>query len=102
MRQKNNLSQLVTKDYLNKELGALEKSLRSEIKTSAEDTKNQLEETIIEVKDIILTTMDSFAKDIEINREDRDLAIHQTSQLNDTAEDHEKRIKNLEKTQQTV
>lgn len=68
MQRKNNSSQLVTKDYLKKELEAMENSLRSEIKTSAEETKNQLEETIIGVKDILLTTMDSFAKDIESNR----------------------------------
>jgi hypothetical protein len=49
-----------------------------------------------------MTTMDSFAKDIESNREDRDLAVHQTEELKKQVGNHEVRIKHLEKIQQTA
>ncbi|RJP47382.1 MAG: hypothetical protein C4584_00450 [Armatimonadetes bacterium] len=77
----------------------VEKKLRGEIKASGDEIVRRLEDTIIGVKDILLTTMDSFAKDIETNREDRDLAIHQTVEIRRQVNDHEKRIKNLEKFQ---
>lgn len=104
MQRKNNSSQQITKTDLELALKkyATKEDLKTEIKLSANETVSKLEETIIEVKDILLTTMDSFAKDIETNREDRDLAVHQTSQLRDTVEGHEKRIKHLEKIQQTT
>ena len=116
-KQRSNITNLITKDYLKKELDATKKELREEIKLSAEETTKKLreeiklsaeetvkklEETMMGVKDILLTTMDSFAKDIETNREDRDLAVHQTSELREEIEDHEKRIKHLEKVQQAA
>lgn len=98
MKGKNISNQLATKADLEKTT----KKLREEIKVSAEETVKRLEETIIGVKDILMNTMDSFAKNIEENREDRILAVHQTSKFREKVDNHEKRITSLEKAQQAT
>lgn len=76
--------------------------LRSEIKSSADEVTRRLEETMLGVKDTLLNAVDGYTKELEENRQDRTLAAHQTASLRENVNNHEKRIKHLEKTQQAA
>lgn len=83
MKKKNNSSQLVTKDFLESKL-------------------NELKEENKIYHDEILTKLDGIAGELGEMRDENIIGAGQTSQLNDTVDNHEKRIKNLEKISQTA
>lgn len=84
---------------VDKRFKTLEETLRVEIKITAEEVTKKLETTVIGVKDILLSAVNAYAKEVEENREDRIVAAHQTAELRKQVDDHEKRILQLEKTQ---
>lgn len=81
MKQKIDLSELVTKSYLN-------------------EVVNGIDEKAQGYRDEILTSNDKLMKKLETMQDENIIGSGQTSQLNDEVEDHEKRIKHLEKIQQ--
>lgn len=85
----------VTENYLDRRLFVLKQELKEEI-VGEIDEKNK------KYKDEVMTKLDDISGQLEDLQEDKVLSIHQTSQLREEVEDHEKRIKNLEKIQQTV
>ena len=98
MKQKNKSEELATK----KDLQNVEEKLRFEIKTSADEILIKVDENARKYKDEILTKLDEAMGEFETIREDNIIGTHQTSQLREDVDEHEKRIKNLEKAQQTV
>ena len=90
MRQKNNVLEPATKNDLN----LLENSLKGEINIMRREHK--------QYKDEVMTKLDDISGQLEDLQEDKVLAIHQTEELREQVNGHEKRIKHLEKTQQTV
>jgi hypothetical protein len=84
----------VTEDYLDGKLSALKQELKEEIVEMREEHK--------QYKDEVLTKLDDISGQLENLNEDKTLAIHQTSQLNEKVDNHESRIKRLEKIQQAA
>lgn len=85
----------VTEDYLDGKLSVLKQELKQEI-VGEIDEKNE------KYKDEVMTKLDDIAGQLEDLQEDKVLSIHQTGELRERVEDHEKRIKNLEKIQQVA
>lgn len=83
MQRKNNSSQLVTKDYLKKELEVVDENARK-------------------YRDQILAKLDETMGELGAMREENVIGSHQTSQLRSDVDNHEKRIKHLEKIQPTA
>lgn len=98
MRQKNNVSEPATK----KDLQNVEEKLRVEIKTSANEILIKVDENAIKYKDEILAKMDEVMGELGVMRDENTIGSGQTSQLRDEVEDHEKRIKRIEKIQQAA
>ncbi len=90
MKQKNPLSENATKGDL----------LKLEFKIT--DLEQKVDNKAQKYRDQILTSNDKLMKKLEEMQDENIIGSNQTSQLNDTAEDHEKRIKILEKAQQTA
>jgi len=89
-------------NLIDKNIDVSEKLIRMDIRLNIKDATEQIEKTITKFKDLILTTVDPLLKELEERREDRDLAVHQTASFQEKVEDHEKRIKHLEKVQQAT
>lgn len=83
MKQKVDLSHLVTKSYL-------------------DEVVRGIDEKAQRYRDEILAKMDEVMGELGVMREENTIGSHQTSQLRDTVENHKKRIKNIEKIQQTT
>ncbi len=91
MKRKNQLSENATKrDLL---------ILKSELEDKLGELEQRVDEKAKQYRDQILTSNDKLAKTLETIREDLEIGNFQTKERVD---DHEKRIKNLEKAQQTV
>lgn len=88
MKRKNPLSENATKG----DLLILKRELKDEI-VGEIDEKNE------KYKDEVLTKLDDISGQLENLQEDKDLSIHQTSQLQEQVDNHEKRIKQIEKIQ---
>ena len=87
MKRKNPLLESATK----KDIQLLENSLRGEMQEMRQEHK--------QYKDKVLTKLDDIAGQLENLQEDKTLSIHQTSQLREEVDNHEKRIKSLEHSQ---
>lgn len=83
MKQKIDLSELVTKSYLN-------------------ETVKGIDENAQGYRDEILTSNDKLMKKLETMQDENTIGSGQTSQLRNEVEDHEKRIRHLEKIQSTA
>lgn len=83
MKQKIDLSDLVTKSYLDEVVEGIDEKAQG-------------------YRDEILTSNDKLMKKLETMQDENTIGSGQTSQLRDEVEDHEKRIKHLEKVQQTT
>ena len=101
MQRKNKSSQQITKTDLESALKkyATKEDLKLELKFSADEILEKVDENARTYRDQILTSNDKLAKTLETIREDLEIGSFQTRER---VEDHEKRIKNLEKVQQTV
>lgn len=86
MKRKNPLAENATKG----DLLILKRELKEEV-VGEIDEKNE------KYKDEVMTKLDDISGQLENLREDKDLSIHQTSQLQEQVDGHEKRIKHLEK-----
>lgn len=73
--------------------------MRSEIKLSAEEILAKVDENAQKYRDQILTKLDETMGELQTMREENIIGSGQTSQLRDTVENHETRIKHLEKIQ---
>ena len=80
----------------------LENSLRAEIKLNTDEILVKVDENARKYKDQILSKMDEVMGELQTIREDNIIGTHQTSELRRQTDDHEKRIKKLEKVQQAV
>lgn len=89
MKRKNPLSENATKGDL----------LKLEFKLT--DLEQRLDSKAQKYRDQILTKLDETMGELRAMREENIIGSAQTSQLRDTADNHEKRIKNIEKIQQT-
>ncbi|OGH24527.1 MAG: hypothetical protein A3B47_03975 [Candidatus Levybacteria bacterium RIFCSPLOWO2_01_FULL_39_24] len=96
---KNSNSELVTKDFLKKELEVLGRSLRSGMKISISESEQRTDENAQKYRDQILTSNDKLAKTLETMREELEIGNFQMKRRIDK---HEERIKNLEKVPQTA
>jgi len=89
------------KSAIKKDLKLLEKSLRGEL-LRLEGKIERSDENAEKYKDEILAKMDEVMGELGVMREDNTIGSGQTSQLREQVEDHDKRIKNLEKAQHTT
>lgn len=79
----------VTEDYLDRKLFTFKQELKEEIVNEI-DGKNE------KYKDEVMTKLDDISGQLEDLQQDKTLSIHQSSQLREEVEDHEKRITLLE------
>lgn len=85
MKKKINISsEVVTKDFLELKLDALEQKIDEKAKKYRDDVLNKLDEAMGEFGAI---------------REENTIGAYQTSELRKEVDDHEKRIKHIEKIQ---
>ena len=105
MKKKNNSSAPITKEYLEKEFAKLasrkdleitEKSLQIDFKLALLSLGRKIEQKITQTRDFLLTTFDPLLKELELRREDREIATYQTEQMRSQLNNHDKRIKKLE------
>lgn len=90
MKRKNPLSENATKGDL----------LKLEFKLT--DLEQRLDSNAQKYRDQILSKMDETMGEFETMRQENIIGTHQISNLQQTSDDHETRIKHLEKTQQTA
>ena len=88
----NKTANYITEDYLDKKLSVLKQELKEEIVTEI-DEKNE------KYKDEVMTKLDDIGGQLENLQEDKVLSIHQTEELRGKVDNHEDRLKNLEKVQ---
>lgn len=96
-KQKNKSVGIATKTDLN----LLENSLRGDVQKVLKDMSVMRKEHK-QYKDEVLTKLDDISGQLENLQEDKTLSIHQTSQLEERTDNHEKRISRLEKIQQAA
>lgn len=90
-------SEPLTKDFFVKSLSRLTERIRDEVKFAIETSEEKMVRNIQEGNDKILTKLDSIVKDIEELKEDEDIGVDQIRELRIEVDDHEKRIKKLER-----
>jgi len=81
------------------DMKTLESSLRAEIKLSTDKVLIKVDENAQKYRDQVLTSNDKLAKTLETMREELEIGNFQTRRMVDN---HEKRIKRLEKIQQAA
>ena len=91
MKRKNPLSENATKGDL--------LILKNDLENRLNDLEQKLDGKAKQYRDQILTSNDKLAKTLETMREELEIGNFQTRER---VEDHEKRIKHLEKAQQTA
>lgn len=94
MKRKNLLSENATKGDL--------LILKQDIKQEMQALVSGLDEKNEKYKDEVLTKLDDISGQLGDLQEDKVLSIHQTEELRERIDGHEKRIKNMEKAQQTA
>lgn len=96
------ISKPVTQDILHTELFSLEQKIDGKLSVLKQELKEEIvemREEHKEYKDEVLTKLDDISGQLEGLQEDKTLSIHQASRLHEAVEDHERRIKHLEKLQ---
>lgn len=86
MRKKRDTEALVTKGYLDQRLDFLEERIDGRAR---------------KYRDEVLTRFDDFAGKFEAMREDATIGSYQTGELREQVDDHEKRMKHLERANRT-
>lgn len=86
------MSKSITQDILHSELSSFEQKIDVKLEKMREENK--------QYKDEILGKLDETMGELGAMRDENTIGSGQTSQLREQAEDHEKRIKHLEKIQQ--
>ena len=88
MKRKNGNSELVTKGFL-----------KSELEYKLGELEQRVDDRAKQYRDQILTSNDKLAKTLETMREDLEIG---SFQMKRKVDNHEERIKHLEKVQQTA
>ena len=91
MKQKNKSEELATKKDLI--------LLKDELENKLNDLEQKLDSNAQGYRDEILTKLDGVMGELETMRQENTIGTHQISNLQATADGHEKRIKHLEKIQ---
>ena len=91
MKRKSPLSENATKGDL--------LILKRDLGNKLNDLEQKLDNKAQGYRDEVLTKLDDIAGQLGNLREENIIGTHQTSTLNDRADNHETRIKNLERTQ---
>lgn len=107
MKKKNVSLQPVTKSDLE---SALKKYatredlliLKGELENKLSDLEQKIDSKAQGYRDEILTKLDGVMGELETMRQENTIGTHQISNLQEASENHEKRIKHLEKIQQTT
>lgn len=86
---------------MKKNSAASEIVTRSFLRSELDDLKKEIDRKAQGYRDQILTKLDETMGELGAMREENTIDSGQTSQLRDTVQDHEKRIKKIEKIQQT-
>jgi ribosome assembly protein YihI (activator of Der GTPase) len=94
---KEELRQEIKKLATKEELSRLEERLRFEIRLSAQELEERLDEKSRQYRDQILNTMNDFLEEIKASRDERVVMGAQVSRNSKKLENHEKRITTLEK-----
>lgn len=108
MKRKNkNSSELITKDFLKKELSGFEKRLDQKLtvlevgtEIKLDSLERRIDDNARKYRDQILNSNDKIAKELEQMSEDRIIGDGQNIRLKKQVDSHEKRIKKLEHVQQ--
>ena len=106
-KSKTHSSNLVTKDFFRKELreelnvtiDRLLHGIRQEITFSMDTIAEKFEKKLNKHTSLILTTVDPLLRELEVRRQDREIATNQTMDIKDKLENHEDRILKIEKLQ---
>lgn len=105
MKRQNSSSELVTKKDLKQELGkfATKADLKNEtisLRMNLDKLKLEIDDKARQYRDQVLTKLDGVMGELQNIREDNIIGSHQTAEMRDQVENHEKRIQKLEQTQQ--
>lgn len=96
------MSKPIAQDILHSELFSLEQKIDKKLERLGEEMHGEIQEMREEHKqyrDEVLTKLDGIAGDIGMLKDENTIGSGQTSQLREQVENHESRIKNLEKIQ---
>lgn len=94
MKRKNKSEELATKKDL--------LLLKDELENKLNGLEQKLDSNAQRYRDEILTKLDGVMGELEAMRQENTIGTHQISNLQATANDQDKRIKHLEKIQQTT
>jgi len=91
------VSQLGSKvSQLDGKIDGVEKTLRAEIKITAQETKEEIKEEMKQSESRVLDVLDKFLKEVDISRQERTVDTEQKICDRGKLENHEKRIMTLE------
>lgn len=99
MKQRANSGDTITKEYFENTLTRLLSGIRNEITFAIDGAVEKITINMYKTNDGNLTKLDSIVKELEEMREDRALGAYQTTTLREDIDDHEIRIKRIEKLQ---
>lgn len=87
----------VTHEDLKKELQIFKKEFKEELKEELKtELKEEMDQMFQKYTNDVLNKFDQVMREMELVREDRELAVYQTREIRDQVENHEKRLKKLE------
>lgn len=93
---KEELTEAVKKLATKEELAQLEKILRTEIRLTAEETREGIKEEVSQSSSKVLNVLDEFLKELEASRDERAISADQQVKTFNKLENHELRIAALE------
>jgi len=96
MKKKNLNNDLVTKSYLKRELEVSKASLKNYLNLKLDDFREEIKQQLTEFRSKILDAVDTVLKEVLAMREEQTLHFHQHERIDETLEDHEERIKEIE------
>ena len=96
MKQKKSPNEYITKKYLDERFSVFAQSIRRETQFIVDTAIEKLERKIQQANDKLFNMLDKIVKELEEMREDRIIGDHQTKQVREQVDNHEKRIKRLE------
>lgn len=97
MKQKKSKDEYITKKYLDERFDAFSQAFRKEMVFFGETLYEKIERKIQQVNDRLYNMLDKIIKELEEIREDKVIGAHQTKELRERVDDHDKRIKKLER-----
>jgi len=86
----------ITKSYLKRELEVSKASLKNYLNLKLDDFREEIKQQLTEFRSKILDAVDTVLKEVLAMREEQTLHFHQHERIDETLEDHEERIKEIE------